>query len=148
MFKNIINSILSLGIVFASTLGLFAFSSIVEVGVLANNDLPGREELCGDKCPIIGANNVEIENQSTLVTIIINIAQFLTFIAVGLAVLFMVWGGIRYITSNGNTDTAGTAKQILINATIGLIVSIVAATVVFVISGFVGGSAGSEILST
>ena len=112
--------------------------------------VPGTTDLCKDSngCPVTGSNTFEDTDRGGLLSVIINIARFLTYFGVGLSVLFMVWGGIRYITSNGSEDVAGEAKKTLINATIGLIVSIVAFTIVNVVAGIVSGTTGADIITT
>lgn len=50
------------------------------------------------------------------------------------AVLFLIIGGFRYITSAGNEETAEQAKKIIINAIIGIVVIILSFVIVRVIS--------------
>jgi len=50
------------------------------------------------------------------------------------AVLFLILGGFRYITSAGNEETAENAKKIITNAIIGIVVIILAFVIVRVIS--------------
>lgn len=109
--------------------------------------VPSQSKLCpAGGCPVTGTQTVN-PTKSGVVGIIINIAQWLTFIGVGLSVLFMVWGGIRYITA-GDGDGAEKGKKTLINAVIGLVVSIVAFTVVSVLSNILQGNIGEGVLTT
>ena len=63
----------------------------------------------------------------------------LYFINLGLAVVgiicvaFIIFGGFRYVTSAGNDETAESAKKIILNAVIGLVVTILSYVVVIVI---------------
>lgn len=126
---------------------MFAFTSTPAFA--QNNDLvPSGKTICGgNSCPVVGnAGDIRDVNQERLVEIIINIARFLTYIGVGLSVLFMVWGGIRYITSQGSSG-AEAGKEILINATIGLVVSIVAFTVVTILAGLLQGNIAENIVN-
>lgn len=59
-------------------------------------------------------------------------------LAGGVAVLFLILGGLQYITSSGNKDKAETAKQTILYAVIGLIVIALS----FVIVAFVTQNAG------
>lgn len=52
-----------------------------------------------------------------------------------IAVLFLVWGGIKYVTSAGNKDKAESAKQTITYAVIGLIVVILAEVIVSLVTG-------------
>src|SRR3989344_7378983 len=55
----------------------------------------------------------EVEN------IITRVANFLMVIAIIIAVIFIIWGGIKYMTSRGDAKAAGEAKGIIINGIIG-----------------------------
>ena len=50
-----------------------------------------------------------------------------------IAVVFLVYGGFRYITSGGNEESAEAAKKIITNSIIGLIVIIMSYIIVTVI---------------
>jgi hypothetical protein len=101
---------------------------------------PNNSAICpGGNCPVTGDNDFNDTTQDDIVGFIIGVAQFLTFISAGLAILFMVYGGIRYIVA-ADGDGSESGKKILINATIGLIVAIVAYTVVSVVAGLLQGT--------
>ncbi len=51
-----------------------------------------------------------------------------------IAVLFLIIGGFRYITSAGNEETAEQAKKVITNAIIGVVVIILSFVIVRVIS--------------
>lgn len=57
--------------------------------------------------------------------VIVSMIAFATL----LCVFFIVWGGIAYITSSGNTQKLLRAKQIIIRALLGLIIVISASTI-------------------
>lgn len=65
-----------------------------------------------------------------LINWIINIALILT-------PLIIVYGGVVFITAGGNPSKAGTAKAIMLNASIGLILALLAKTLVDVIRNLV-----------
>lgn len=54
-----------------------------------------------------------------------------TFVAVG----YIVYGGIMYMTSQGEPDKAANAQKTLINAIIGMVITIVATAVISFIGG-------------
>ena len=68
----------------------------------------------GNKCPA-GAD-VPLEKYIGC------IYEFATYLAVGLAIIMVIWGGYRYITSQGNPDAVAEAKEIIWGAIIGLLV--------------------------
>lgn len=51
--------------------------------------------------------------------IIERIANFLIIIAIVIAVIFIVWGGIRYMTSRGDKTKSDEARKMIINGVIG-----------------------------
>lgn len=55
----------------------------------------------------------------------------------GITILFIMIGGFRYITSSGNQETAGKAKQTVLWAVIGLAVVMMAAAMVNIIINLV-----------
>lgn len=64
------------------------------------------------------------------------------YIAAGVvAVLVIIWGGIRYTTSNGDASATKSAKDTVLYAVIGLIVAVLAYAIVnFTLSAFKSGS--------
>lgn len=68
---------------------------------------------------------------SGLILRVINIALALAGL---IAVLFLIIGGFRYITSAGNEETAENAKKIILNSIIGIVVIILSFVIVRVIS--------------
>ena len=57
-----------------------------------------------------------------------------------IATLFIIYGGFLYVTSGGNDEDAEKGKKILTNSAIGLIVIILAYTIVRVVATAVTGS--------
>lgn len=51
------------------------------------------------------------------------------------AIAFIIYGGFRYILSQGEPDKAKTARQTIINALIGLIITILATAIVNLVTG-------------
>jgi hypothetical protein len=75
-----------------------------------------------------------LPGDSTISGFILRIINIALAIAGLIAVLFLIIGGFRYITSAGNEETAEQAKKIIINAIIGIVVIILAFVIVRVIS--------------
>lgn len=74
--------------------------------------------------PITGANGV-----------IVNVTSILALIAGIVSVAFIVWGGIKYITSGGDSSGVSSAKNTIIAALIGLVVAAMAKPVVLFVIG-------------
>ncbi|OGE82383.1 MAG: hypothetical protein A3B10_02810 [Candidatus Doudnabacteria bacterium RIFCSPLOWO2_01_FULL_44_21] len=103
------------------TIQLALFSLLVPVIVLAQQIIPiNQTTLPG--------------NQSSTFTTVFNyyIKVFLGVVGV-LAVAFLIYGGFRYITSAGNEEQAESAKKIIQNSIIGLIIIILSYVIVIVI---------------
>ncbi len=82
------------------------------------------------------ADTVEIKDpKSTDLPAILNLViGWILALVGGLAVLFIIWGGIQYVTSAGNKDKAETAKKTLTYAIVGLIVIVLAEVIVSLVT--------------
>lgn len=87
---------------------------------LADLPTPGCGQLNGVRCGDIGGPN----------DLIIKAINILLGVAALVAVLFLVIGGFRYITSAGNDEQAKAGRKTIINALIGLVVIILAYVIV------------------
>lgn len=77
--------------------------------------------------PILGTGNL-----SQLITRIINIALG----AVGVvAVIYLIWGGVTYITAGGDAEKAGKGRVAITNAIIGIIIVISALIIYNAVTG-------------
>jgi hypothetical protein len=63
-----------------------------------------------------------------------NMVRLAALVAVG----FVIWGGIQYITSQGAPDSTKQAQQTIINALIGLVIALLAAAIVTFIGNRIG----------
>ena len=58
-----------------------------------------------------------------------------------LSVVMLIWGGVRYVVSSGKKDSVTAAKNTIIYAIIGLLISIFAYAIInFVLMTAIGGS--------
>jgi hypothetical protein len=128
-------------------LAVSLFGALSSISTYAQS-IPGSDKLCGNNpCPLISNPQVASSaNQDTVAGIILNVARLLTFIGGAVAVLAIVYGGILYVTDNGSGDSAKKGKQILINAVIGLIIVIVAYTIVGLVGSLVQGNIGGNLI--
>ncbi len=67
--------------------------------------------------------DVQITKLTDFLTIIANLIQILMSISAVLAVIFIVWSGIQFAASSGDPGRVKEARNGLINAIIGLIIS-------------------------
>lgn len=76
---------------------------------------------------------------TSLLAIGLAVIEILLFIAGIIAVAFIVYGGFRYVLSQGSPENTKIAKDSVLNAVIGLVITIIATTVV----RFIGNRLGS-----
>ena len=83
-----------------------------------------------------GADSVKnADDSGNLTELVNNIINTLLFITGMVAVIMIVIGGLRYVTSNGDSNQASQAKNTILYAVIGLVVAIMAYAIVnFVIT--------------
>lgn len=86
--------------------------------------------LCIPNSPFSGG----FANQSTLSGLITTILNFVLMLAGIIAVVFIIIGGYRYMTAGGNEENAEKGRKALVNAIIGLLIVILAFTIVQVVS--------------
>ena len=114
-----------------------AFSVLVPVGVSAacqTNTSAGIAKGASDTGTNVSCEN-EGQTQNKLGDLAKNIVNLFSFIVGAVAVIMIIYGGFRYITSGGGAESVGSAKKTLIYAIIGLIIVALAQIIVqFVLS--------------
>ncbi|HSI20838.1 MAG TPA: pilin [Verrucomicrobiae bacterium] len=60
--------------------------------------------------------------ETTLTTLATRVIDIIFLLAGILAVIYLLWSGIQYITAGGNADKVKAARQGIINAVIGIVV--------------------------
>ncbi len=71
---------------------------------------------------------------STLPELIANVTQYISGLAGSLALLALIYGGIRYITAAGNEKEAEHAKEILKYAISGIVIIILSYTIIVTVN--------------
>ena len=74
--------------------------------------------------------------------IVSQIINTLLFIVGALSVIMIIFGGLRYVTSAGNSSAVTAAKNTILYAIVGLIISFLAFAAVNFVLGAVGSSVG------
>lgn len=77
------------------------------------------------------------DSKSIITKLAINLVNFLIFVGAALAVFFVVLGGYKYITSNGDDAKVKEGKSMVINALIGIAIAIASFTLVSFVTSFV-----------
>lgn len=87
--------------------------------------------LLGTATPALAADDIP--------TVITNIQNWLVGILAGLATLFLVIGGVRYVVSGGNPGEVEKAKSAFRSAAMGYCLAILAPVVITILKSIVGG---------
>jgi hypothetical protein len=85
--------------------------------------------VAGAICPVGTApstSNTSASLSSVITNLGSNILVILTLVAGVLAVIYLVWSGIQYITAGGSADKAKSARTGIINAVIGIVIIVAA----------------------
>lgn len=67
--------------------------------------------------------------------IVLNVIEMMLHLVGYLAVFFIIFGGFQYITASGNAEGAVKARKTILNAVIGLVISIGSIAIVNVFAG-------------
>lgn len=118
-----------------SFIALLGFS-VVSGFALADTALAGSaaDAIRGGSDSVGGTDNTVTVEQG-----IKTVVNVLIFLIGAIAVIMIIIGGIRYVTSNGDAGSTKSAKDTILYAVIGIIVAILAYAIVnFVIDAFSG----------
>jgi len=130
MFKKIKESI----IIAASAL-LLAVPVLAPVTVHADSGADIRNSLCGGvdldaNTASANCTNVDSAGETDANKLIKNIINIFSLVVGIVAVVMIIVGGFRYITSGGNDGNVGTAKNTILYAVIGLVIVALAQIIV------------------
>lgn len=108
---------------------LFVAADTCSRGLLGTNIGPGLyDHLCN-------GTDVSISSLQQIVKLIANVVAIILSLAGMLGVVFLIVGGIFYVTSAGDPGRLKRAKDIIVNVVTGLIIVIAAFAIVTFISG-------------
>lgn len=91
-----------------------------------------------------GADSTGQQDSRSAGDIAKDVVNIMFFIVGVMAVIMIIWGGIRYVLSAGNSAALTSAKNTIMYAVIGLIVAILAYTIVNFVINTVSGNSGSS----
>lgn len=91
--------------------------------------------LTDNECRVKSPGNGQDSISVFVTKIALNILQAAFTIAAYVALFFIIKSGFRYMTSAGSSDGMATAKKALVNAVIGLIITLLSAVIVNTIVG-------------
>lgn len=91
--------------------------------------------LQGETDPISNKCIPKINGLNDLWAIGLAVVDILLVVAGFMAVAFVIYGGFQYITSQGEADKTAAAKNTIINALVGLVITLLAIGIVSYIGG-------------
>lgn len=77
----------------------------------------------------------KLESLSDIWLIVAAVIGILLRVAAVMAVMFVIYGGFQFVTSQGNPDSTTKARTTIINALIGLLLAVSAAAIVQFVAG-------------
>ncbi|MGB3024165.1 MAG: pilin [Candidatus Saccharimonadales bacterium] len=125
--------------------------SAVGTSRLAANSLSaassGSYDVLKSGCQAGGSSGTKVcgtGSDTELLSLIKNIINTLIYVAGIIAVIMIVIGGIRYITSNGDNAGVSGAKNTILYAVIGLVIAIMSFAIVNFVLTWTGGGDGKD----
>lgn len=120
-------------VVILALLGVIAFPFVPVTSVSAQVD--PFEEVCDTETSNSPICNTDGDNPiSGNDGVILRVVEILSFVIGVAAVIMLILGGLKYITSGGDSNATASAKNTILYAVIGILVSLIAqAIIVFVI---------------
>lgn len=85
-------------------------------------------ESVNGECKLLG--DFTVNKMDSLLGIGLAITEILLFIAGLLAIVYIIYGGFRYVLSQGEPENTKIAKDAILNAVIGLVIAVLASTIV------------------
>jgi len=114
---------------------VFLVCALVALGLLTMSGVMASATSTGLPVPPAPPGTSTATDANELLVIVTN---WILGIVGAVAVLFIIYGGFRYITAQGNSQQMDTAKNIIIKSIIGLVIIIVAYVIVNVVVGALG----------
>lgn len=144
MMRRVANMIIGLGVMLS---GLAVASALPATPVSAAT-CPGREArlltfpawyngVVDEQCNLESPGNDTNELRDFIARIALNIVEIILQLVGYTCVVFIIIGGFRYMTNNDDPGGLTTARKIITNAIIGLVISIGAVIIVNMAAGVV-----------
>ncbi len=133
--KSIVKKISAALLIVPALMLSFAFAGGIATSVSAapNCDDPATAGL-SPECAKVDQQPANLFGNGGMITTIINILLFV----IGILVIMIIYGGIRYVISRGKDDEVKNAKNTILYAIVGLIIAILAYAVVNFVVGSLG----------
>lgn len=99
----------------------------------------GLTEARDGDCEIMSPNDEKVGGISNFIWIIVlNVVEMILRASAYASVAFIIYGGYKYMISAGSPDGMVGARKTILNAVIGLVISLAAVAIVNTVSGSIG----------
>jgi len=118
-----------------SALSLFAFSFAYKAFAYAP-PIPNQQAI-----PVTNVTNI-----NDFYLAICAVTQWMLVFGIVIGVLFIIYGGVRYITSGGDSAKSSEAKSTILTALLGVVFLILAMAIVRIVASFFSGAGFGSLL--
>jgi len=126
MTQIIVSSLMAFGLVSLFAMPVLAYDPIGDSAACKSDNPP-------DVCKDLGVANGKDAVSSTVQ----NVIDILFYVIGVIAVIMIIIGGIKYVTSNGDSSSISSAKNTILYAVVGLVVALMSYGIVkFVLNQF------------
>ena len=130
MIKKLKLTILTLAIALGGFVPALVPVAVTHADNIQSNLCDGSKSASGSQKP---CDNATIGSGEGIKTVAANVVKLISIIVGVISIIFIIYGGFRYITSGGDSGKVGNAKNTLIYAVIGLVVVALAQLIVNVV---------------
>ncbi|MBD3282266.1 MAG: hypothetical protein GF387_01505 [Candidatus Portnoybacteria bacterium] len=78
----------------------------------------------------------QADPQNTICRVLQYTKTIIAAVGFGIAIIILIIGGIRYMTSGGDEEKAGSARKQIVNALIGIVIVFAAVFIIALVQGF------------
>lgn len=104
--------------------------------------------LVGGKCQLKNPAPNQLVDLNNFGDLLKRIIETMLFFAGGIATLFLIVGGYRYVTSTGNEEAMEKAKKTVTSAVIGIVIIVMAFAIVAIVNAFLTRDAAQQVSMT
>lgn len=108
------------------------FSPVIVSAVTCPDGFTIKDQLCVPNNPFQSGGG--IAGSQSYKEVIPQVIKTLLLVSGSIAILFIILGGFRYMSSRDNADSAKKARSMIVNAVIGLIVIILSYAIVLIVT--------------
>jgi beta-lactamase regulating signal transducer with metallopeptidase domain len=107
---------------------LFVFSpSVIAASIINSTPCPADSSVCNDINNTSGTDNSELFGPGGVVT---KVTTVLSIAAGVISIFIMIYAGLAYVLSGGDSKKTATAKNTIIYGAIGLVIAMIAGAIV------------------